>query len=241
MNKGICLEFKKVAFSYPDEPGKKILSSISFKVNEGKIIAILGENGAGKTTILNLICGFIKPTSGKIIYHNTAQLSIFSTLIPQEYSLLDWKTVYENIGLSLSSIDIDDVEYDKTINNLIDILKIKEYKRKLPQKLSGGIKQRVAIARALAPNPKLLLFDEPFNSLDLSIKQNLFTDIKNIIQKSNKCGIIVTHNIDEAIYFADRILVLDKKTRSIKGVLNNYPNSNKNEIKLSLTRLLQQY
>jgi len=205
MNKP-CLEFKKVNFSYSDEKEKQVLKEVSFSLKKGEIISILGENGAGKSTILNLISDFNKPTNGKIIKNNGSK--IFSTIIPQEYSLLEWKTVAENIELSMLSLNMNEKEMKEKINELIELLNLQNYANKLPSQLSGGLKQRTAIARALAPNPELLLLDEPFSFLDAQVKKSLLKDIKKIIKSKNKSAIFVTHDVRDAVILSDKIFFI---------------------------------
>ena len=205
MNKP-CLEFKKVNFSYSDEKEKQVLKEVSFSLKKGEIISILGENGAGKSTILNLISDFNKPTNGKIIKNNGSK--IFSTIITQEYSLLEWKTVAENIELSMLSLNMNEKEMKEKINELIELLNLQNYANKLPSQLSGGLKQRTAIARALAPNPELLLLDEPFSFLDAQVKKSLLKDIKKIIKSKNKSAIFVTHDVRDAVILSDKIFFI---------------------------------
>ncbi len=209
----ICIEFQDVQFAFADEPGRIILDDLSFNVKKGEILGLLGPNGSGKTTIMNLIAGFLKPNEGKIIYAENGE--VFSSMIFQEAALLDWKTVSENIELSLLT-NVKDVEARrKRVNEMIKLLKLEDYKEKLPKQLSGGLKQRVAIARALAPNPALLLMDEPFSALDIATKEELIKDIREIIIKEGKSAIFISHNNEEASFFCDRILKLNPRTKKL--------------------------
>lgn len=221
MKEELCLEFRNVSFSYPDEPNKMILNNISFKINKGDIISVLGPNGSGKTTLINLLSGFITPTAGEVIFHNKLENEIFSSTVFQDNSLLDWKAAFENIELSLISNIDDEKEIEQIVNKMLRLLKIDEYKEKLPKQLSGGTKQRVVIARALAPDPKLLLLDEPFSSLDLMSKEELMKDLRKIIFEKGKSAVFVTHSIDEALFLSDLILVLDNKSNTISKILEN--------------------
>lgn len=235
----INLEFQKVSFTYYDKPIKEVLRNVSFKVCGGEIVSIIGKNGAGKTTLLNIISGFIIPTSGKIKFNSSNNEGLFSSIVPQEYSLLDWKSVEKNIEFSLLFMAKPQEYKQEIIEKTLNLLKIKEYRKTLPKQLSGGIKQRVAIARALAPDPKVLLLDEPFNSLDIQTKNELIQDIRKIIVKTDKSAILVTHNLEEAIKLSDRILILDDIGKNIKATIKIYVDSKISEIKKNVENLLR--
>jgi len=159
--------------------------------------------------------------------------------VPQEYSLLDWKSVEKNIEFSLLFMAKPQEYKQEIIEKTLNLLKIKEYRKTLPKQLSGGIKQRVAIARALAPDPKVLLLDEPFNSLDIQTKNELIQDIRKIIVKTDKSAILVTHNLEEAIKLSDRILILDDIGKNIKATIKIYVDSKISEIKKNVENLLR--
>jgi NitT/TauT family transport system ATP-binding protein len=220
MNKSdLCVEIKDLSFYFTDQPKNLILNELSMKVKKGEIRGLLGPNGCGKTTILNLIAGFLKPQKGEIIYFDKKK-GIFSSLIFQESALLEWKTVTENIELSLVSIIEDADKRKEIVNYVTSLLKLNAHKDKYPSQLSGGLKQRVAIARALAPDPPLLLMDEPFSALDSATKQELLHDIREIIISKNKSAIFITHDQDEAFAFCDSISFLNSKTKNIENTIN---------------------
>lgn len=216
MTNEICLKIENVSFSYPDESGKNILSDISLEIKRGEIVAVMGQNGCGKTTLLNLIAGFVKPVSGKVIQDDGKE----AMMIFQEGALLEWKTVYENAEFGLISSSVDEKTKKEKVGEVIKMLGLSEHKDKLPSQLSGGLKQRTAIARALAPDPNLILLDEPFSALDIEVKEELIKEIRDILIGQNKSAIFITHNINEAIEFADRILVIDPKTKRIGKEIN---------------------
>lgn len=207
MAKNLCIEVKNLSYHYSKE--NKILENLNFSLENGEIISIIGPNGCGKTTLLNLIAGFLNPISGEITHHNNDDSKLFSSVVFQDSALLDWKSAFRNVELSLISTVRNPLERKKIIGSYLDILGIKNHQNKLPKELSGGLKQRTAIARALAPNPRLLLLDEPFSALDLPSKEALKRDLLNIIRKDNKSVMMVTHDIDEAIMFSDKILMLN--------------------------------
>jgi len=228
MKEEICVEVKNLNFSFPDDSKNLILKNFSMKVEKGEIRGLLGPNGSGKTTILNLIAGFLKQQKGEII-HFDEKGKIFSSLIFQESALLEWKTVTENIELSLISTIKNLEERRQIVNYVMSLLKLNSYKGKYPSQLSGGLKQRVAIARALAPDPSLLLMDEPFSALDSATKQELLHDIREIIITKNKSAIFITHDQDEAFAFCDSISFLNPRTNNIENTINTSLSINKKQ------------
>lgn len=207
MTKSLCIEVKDLSYHYNKE--NKIFEHLNFSLEEGEIVSVVGPNGCGKTTLLNLIAGFLNPINGKVTNYNNGTSKLFSSIVFQDSALLEWKSVFRNVELSLISTEKDPLERKKIIENYLDVLGIKNHQKKFPKELSGGLRQRTAIARALAPNPKLLLLDEPFSALDLPSKEALKRDLLKIIRNDNKSVMMVTHDIDEAIMFSDKILMLN--------------------------------
>jgi len=199
-----CLEISKLTY-FPDSK-VNVLNNLSFELYKGKVTVILGSNGSGKTTLINLIAGFIRPNSGSIKINQNGNES-FSSVVFQDPVLLDWKSSYDNImvGLLSSSKNVG----NQMVEKYIEMLQLDQHINKLPKQLSGGFKQRVAIARALVVNPQLLLLDEPFSALDVYSKEKLQEELYDIVCKENKSVILVTHDISEAIFFADNILILE--------------------------------
>lgn len=199
----ISLEVRNVGFSYPHS-NVKVLAKVSFEVREGEIVCIAGLNGCGKTTLLNLIAGFLKPNSGEVRFRNNG----FCRIVFQQLGLLDWKTAKENIELALLSSKIPSQEKNKIVSDCLKLCRLETEKDKLPKELSGGMKQRVAVCRALAARPNLLLLDEPFSSLDEQTRRKLQKDIFRIARKTKTSVIIVTHHLNETLKHADRFLEL---------------------------------
>jgi ABC-type nitrate/sulfonate/bicarbonate transport system ATPase subunit len=212
MNEKKALSLENVSFAYP-ESNANVIENVSFGLSQGEIICLTGENGSGKTTILNLIAGFSKPSNGKIFFH---EKNSHASLVFQQLGLLEWKTAKENIELALLSKNLSPEEKENIVLDSLKICRIESEKNKFPKELSGGMKQRVAIARALASKPSILLLDEPFSALDSRTRKELQKDIFKIARKTKTSIIIVTHHLDETIDFADRILKINKKSISIK-------------------------
>lgn len=179
--------------------GKPVFHNFNFSFVENKITVILGPSGCGKTTLLNIISGLEKPDKGKVILKHEDVSYIF-----QEDTLIPWLTVYENMAFVLKS-NLNKCDMDKIIDKYLSLVKLKEYKDRLPKTLSGGMKRRVAIARALAYDSKILIMDEPFKGLHEELKKEIMDGILKEQKKNKKTIILVTHIIEEAEYFGDYI------------------------------------
>jgi len=188
-----------------------ILNNFKLKIQEKEFVSILGPSGCGKTTIINLIAGFEKPSSGKIIIDGEKTTNK-SGVIFQEFSIFPWRNVLENILLGFeNNKEISKEEKIIKAKEIIKSVELKGQEKKYPKELSGGMKQKVAIARTIANNPKIILMDEPFVSLDTQTREKLQDLILNIWKKYSKTILLVTHDIEEALYLGTRIILLNKK------------------------------
>lgn len=193
-----------------DLHGTKVLSDISFSVREGSFVSILGPSGCGKTTLIKILAGLIAPTQGvvKVDGKSITSPSPDRTVIFQEYGLFEWKTVRENVEFGLKAKGMPKHERRHLAQRFIDMVHLHGSERKYPNELSGGMKQRAAIARAFAVEPECVLMDEPFAALDSQTRQFLQEDILEIWGETRKTILLVTHNIEEAVFLSDRIFVL---------------------------------
>ena len=196
------------------------LNDISFDIEKQDFVAIVGPSGCGKTTILSLISGLIKPTSGTVLVDGKMPKpkDNLCGYMFQRYNLLPWKTIEKNIYFGLEIKKQASNERKNYAISLADKYGLKEFLKKYPSELSGGMRQRVALIRTLALKPELLLLDEPFSALDYQTRLNLCNDIFSIIKREKKTAILVTHDIQEAISMADKIIVLSARPAKIKAI-----------------------
>ncbi|HEY4537435.1 MAG TPA: ABC transporter ATP-binding protein [Erysipelothrix sp.] len=203
-----------------------VLDDISFEVKKGEFLCIVGPTGCGKTTFLNSITKLYEPTSGEILVdgepvdldkHNVAYIF-------QEYSTMPWLTVEENVGFGLDIKGIKGQAAKDLVDEYIDIVGLSDYRDFYPDQLSTSMLQRVVIARAFATQPELLLMDEPYGQLDIELRFRLEDELIKLWQKTGTTVIFITHNIEEAVYLGERILVLTNKPTKIKEeIMNDLP------------------
>lgn len=196
------------------------LENINLSIKKEEFISIVGPSGCGKTTILSLISGLIKPTSGKISIMNKmpSPKDDLCGYMFQRDNLLPWRTIEKNIYLGLEIKHIATKDRKAYALSLAEKYGLKDFIKKHPNELSGGMRQRVALIRTLALKPELLLLDEPFSALDYQTRLQLCDHVFEIIKKEKKTAILVTHDIQEAISMSDRIIVLTARPGKIKAI-----------------------
>ena len=200
----------------------KASDDVSFGIEQGKLVALLGPSGSGKTTILRMIAGLEHPNSGEILIDGKVVNDVPATkrgigFVFQSYALYRYMTVFDNVAFGLEVQKVPKSEIKKRVLELIELVGLKGLEKRYPNQLSGGQRQRVAFARALAPNPKLLLLDEPFAAIDAKVRQELRSWLKGMIQKLGVTSIFVTHDQDEAIEVADEIIITNHGRVEQKG------------------------
>lgn len=198
-----------------------VLDDLSLTINSGEFICLLGPSGCGKTTLMNLIAGFDKPTEGSVEIDgqpvtcpNPKHITIF-----QDYGLFPWRTVLDNVLFGLEAKGIKGTAAKELANQYLELVGLTAAAGQFPRQLSGGMKQRVAIARALAVEPDILLMDEPFGALDAFTRYRLQDEVLRIWQEKNTTIIFVTHDIDEAIYLGQKIVIMSPNPGRINSVL----------------------
>jgi NitT/TauT family transport system ATP-binding protein len=215
----VSLRVDNIRKTYFGERKEEItaIAELSFYCEEGEFLCIVGPTGCGKTTLLRLVAGLDRPNAGTISVDNQIiqSLNDDATLVFQQYSLFPWRNVINNISFSLEMKHMRKKKRYEEAQHYINLVGLKGFETAFPHELSGGMQQRVAIARALAYNPKLLLFDEPFGALDERTRHRLQEELLTIWQNQKKTIIFVTHNIDEAVFLASRILIMRDRPGSI--------------------------
>ena len=206
------VELKNINKNFGDY---KASDNVNFGVEKGKLIGLLGPSGSGKTTILRMIAGLETPDSGDIIIDGVRVNDLAARkrgigFVFQNYALFRYMTVYDNIAFGLRVQKADKKKIDERVRELIKLIGLEGLEKRYPSQLSGGQRQRVAFARALAPNPQLLLLDEPFAAIDAKVRKELRSWLREMIEKLGVTSIFVTHDQDEAIEVADEIIITNK-------------------------------
>ena len=201
-----------------DQSEMTALKDVSLGIEKGEFICLLGPSGCGKSTLLNAMAGFLKPSKGsvKIDGQTVQRPSISYVTIFQNYGLLPWRNVEKNVALGLEAKKVPKEEQKQIVQKYIDLVGLTGSEKKRPSQLSGGMQQRVAIARALAVDPEILFMDEPFGALDAITRMKLQDDILDICHRTKKTIVFVTHDIEEAIFLADRVIIMDANPGRIK-------------------------
>ena len=194
------------------------LQDISLEMAHGEFVCLLGPSGCGKSTLLNMIAGFIAPTIGSVRIGDTEVTAPGPDrgMVFQEYALFPWMTVEQNIGFGLSIKRLPRADIAARVAQLLELLKLTEFRTRFPKDLSGGMRQRVAIARVLALDSPILLMDEPFGALDALTRRTLQDELLRLWSELRKTIVFVTHSIEEAIYLADRVVVMTYRPGMIK-------------------------
>lgn len=216
------IDVSNVTISFEEENQTHvILDDVSLNIEKGEFICLLGPSGCGKSTLLNAMAGFLKPTSGEIKIENqiVQKPSMKYVTIFQNYGLLPWRTVQKNVELGLETQKYSKEKKAKIASHYLKMVGLEHAVKKRPAQLSGGMQQRVAIARALAVEPDILFMDEPFGALDAITRMKLQTDILEIAQDTKKTVVFVTHDIEEAVFLADRIVIMSANPGRIKALL----------------------
>ena len=196
-----------------------VLNNVSFDVYEGEFLCIVGPTGCGKTTFLNSLTHLYEPTAGDILF-NGEKVDLKKhniTYIFQEYSAMEWLTVRQNVRFGLEMKDYKDI--DRKVDEALELVGLTKFAGYYPKQLSASMLQRVVIARAFATQPELLLMDEPYGQLDVNLRFKLEDEVVRICKQTNTTVLFITHNIEEAVYLGDRILVLTNKPTSIKEII----------------------
>ncbi|QUI25671.1 ABC transporter ATP-binding protein [Vallitalea pronyensis] len=223
----MSIVMKAIFFKYRNAK-EDVLKGVSITMEQGDIIAILGDSGSGKSTILRLIAGLEMPYKGSITINNRVIVNERTFIPPekrevgmvfQDYALFPHMTVEKNVQFGLGKMSRKEKTYK--VNTVLGLVGLDHYGKRYPHELSGGQQQRVALARALAPMPNLLLLDEPFSNLDAGLKEGIRNQLKAIFKKTNLTSIFVTHDREDALAIADKVILLSDG----KVIKSGIPNS----------------
>jgi NitT/TauT family transport system ATP-binding protein len=198
----------------------RALDGIDLDVQSGEFVSLLGPSGCGKSTLLNIIAGFQRPTTGRVL-HEGAEVKRPDrrrTVVFQDYALFPWMTVQENVEFGLKAQGLPAAKRHGIAREFITLVHLTGFEDRYPHEISGGMKQRAAIARALAPNPDILLMDEPFGALDAQTRVLLQEEVARISAETKKTVLFVTHSIEEAVFLGDRVAVMSARPGRIRTV-----------------------
>jgi len=220
----LSLDLLKISKTFPGKglgESVHVLENMDHRIENGRFVSIIGPSGCGKTTLLRIIAGLEKASAGKVLLDGKelVQGSEEIGLVFQEYALFPWRTTLQNIEMGLEIRGVDKEKRRSTAMEYIETFDLSGFENRYPRELSGGMKQRVAIARTLIMNPRVVLMDEPFGSLDSQTRNGLQEFLLRIWQKRADTIIFVTHNVDEAVFLSDQIIVLSKRPARVIKIL----------------------
>ncbi len=218
----IVIELSEVGKTFSGKSGQvPALAAVSLKVREGEFLTVVGTSGCGKSTLMRIIAGLLQPTTGQVIV-NGGEVDgpdrrigiVFQTPV-----LLPWRTVRRNVELQLEMRKMLDQEARRKVDALIELVGLKGFEDRMPYELSGGMQQRVSLCRALIHDPTILLMDEPFGALDAMTREQMNLELQRIWAETGKTVILITHSITEAVFLADRIVVMSPRPGRISDVM----------------------
>jgi NitT/TauT family transport system ATP-binding protein len=203
-----------VSHTYRGREGRRVeaLAGVTFAVESEEIVAVVGPSGCGKSTLLNMLGGLLSPTEGRVGFEGDLPSGRPPTaMVFQEFALFPWRTVQGNVEFGLEEAGVAAAERHGRARHYVELAGLAGFERTYPHELSGGMRQRVGIARALAVDPAVLLMDEPFSALDAQTRQLMQEELLAIWERTRKTILYVTHNIHEAVWMADRVVVLSRR------------------------------
>ena len=207
------------------------LKNINFTIHEEEFVVLVVPSGCGKSTLLNIVGGLLSPTSGSVYFDGIKENPTLG-IVFQEIALFPWRAVFENVVYGLQERGASKKQQQEIGNHYIDMVGLTDFQDAYPKQLSGGMKQRAGIARALAVEPDLLLMDEPFSALDAQTRTLMQEELLTIWNRTRLSTLYVTHNIEEAVYLADRVIVLSRHPGQIKQIINiDLPKTGRNDEK----------
>jgi ABC-type nitrate/sulfonate/bicarbonate transport system ATPase subunit len=211
------IEIQNIRMGFPGDAGRlNVVDDLDFKIGDGEFVAVVGPSGCGKTTLMNIVAGFLKPDSGAVLIDGKPRLepNVKGILITQQGSVFPWLTVRENL---LFGLDEARPDREALAQEYAELVGLKGFENNYPHELSGGMLKRAEIARALVVKPEILYMDEPFSALDALMSLRLQNELLRILAKERHTVMLITHDVEEAIHLADRILVLSPRPARIQA------------------------
>lgn len=199
--------------------GTRVLENVSIRIAPGEAVCLVGPSGGGKSTILNLLAGLVKPTSGRVLFDDAPVTGPGPerAVVFQDAALFPWLTLEQNIAFPLEVARVPAAERRERVNDLLRLVHLSRFRGAYPHELSGGMRQRGAIARALSTRPRMILFDEPFAALDGQMRELLQGEVERIVRASRTTMVFVTHSVEEAVRLGDRVVMLGARPGRILG------------------------
>ena len=219
----VAIEVADIAKFYPTREGKTVaLSHLSFSVAPQEFVSVLGPSGCGKTTVLKIVAGLSRATSGQILVNGVPVTGPRRDIgiVFQTPALMRWRTAIQNVMLPVEILHLDQSKFRESAKKLLSLVGLRDFHNRLPSELSGGMQQRVAIARALIHDPAILLLDEPFSALDAMTRNQLNVELLRIWSERKKTSLLITHSIPEAVFLSDRVVVLSKRPAHVMEIVD---------------------
>jgi NitT/TauT family transport system ATP-binding protein len=215
----IMIDGVHLSFRGPDGADLRILAGVTLEIGPSEFVCLLGPSGCGKTTLLNCVAGFLSPSAGKILIGGAPVLGTPPGvgIVFQEHALFPWFTVQHNVEYGLRVRGIARGERERAARELIDLVGLRGFEQHYPHQLSGGMKQRVGIARTLVNGPSVLLMDEPFGALDAMTRETMQEELLRLWERDRKTVVFVTHSIAEAVFLADRVIVMSPRPGTVRA------------------------
>jgi NitT/TauT family transport system ATP-binding protein len=215
------IEIKKVEKTYRTADGDvPSLRPLDITINDGEFVVVVGPSGCGKTTLLKMIAGLLAPSAGEIRVEGKSIVKPHGDvgIVFQSAMLLPWRRVLDNVMMPVEVKGLPQAEYRKRALDLLKMVGLEGFERKYPWQLSGGMQQRVSICRALVHDPKIVLMDEPFGALDAMTREKMNVELQRIQSETKKTVLLITHSIPEAVFLADRVMVMSARPGAIDAV-----------------------
>jgi len=223
----VRIEFDRVSLEYAGRaaaPPVRVVDDVSYGIRQGEFVSVIGPSGCGKTTMMNMVAGFVRPTSGAVTLDGRPVTGPGPDrgVIFQEYGVFPWLSVRDNIGfgLTLGANRADDGKRREVVERYMRLMGLSDFADAYPKTLSGGMRQRLAIARAYAVNPEFLLMDEPFGALDAQTRTHMQDLLLQVLMTERKTVMLITHSVEEAVYLSSRIIVMTARPTRIREIVD---------------------